>query len=125
MNYFSGNIDQLTLGNEFFRKVIYTGPHSQLVLMSLKPDEEIGFEVHEVDQFFRVEQGVSKFILGDEEFVVEVDHAVIVPAGTRHNVINTGTKDLKLYTIYSPPNHKDGTIHETKHDAMVAEEHHT
>ncbi len=90
--------------------------------MSLNPDEEIGLEVHDqVDQFFRIEQGKAKFIVGDSEVMAEAEHAVIVPAGTHHNVINIGSEDLKLYTIYSPANHKDGTVHKTKAEAMQAE----
>jgi mannose-6-phosphate isomerase-like protein (cupin superfamily) len=125
MKYFRGNIEQLTLDNNFFRKVIFTGSHSQLVLMSLKVGEEIGLEIHDnIDQFFRIEQGQAKFVIEDEVVLAEAEHAVVVPAGTKHNVINTGSEDLKLYTIYSPANHKDGTIHETKAGALEAEKNH-
>jgi mannose-6-phosphate isomerase-like protein (cupin superfamily) len=120
-----GKIEEETLANSYFRKVIFTGKHAQLVLMCLKPGEEIGMEVHEtVDQFFRLEKGEAKFILNDEEHIVGNAGAVIVPAGTNHNVINNSqTEELKLYTVYSPPNHKDGTIHKTKAEAMASEEH--
>lgn len=125
MTGFSGNIEQLTLENSFFRKVLFTGPHSQLVVMSLQPNEEIGSEVHsENDQFFRFEQGEGKVIIGGEEHVVKDGDAIVVPAGAEHNVINiSGSEPLKLYTIYSPPQHPDGTIHETKADAEAAETH--
>ena len=115
---FVGNIEKQTLENSNFRKVIYTGQHAQLVLMSLKPGEEIGMEVHtNVDQFFRFEQGSAKVIINGEESTVEKEWAVIVPAGAEHNVINTGTEDLRLYTIYSPANHPEGTVHVTKEEA--------
>jgi mannose-6-phosphate isomerase-like protein (cupin superfamily) len=120
-----GHIEKDTLANNFFRKVIFTGKHAQLVLMCLKPGEEIGSEVHEtVDQFFRVEKGQAGFILNKtERYVAKDGDAVIVPAGTLHNVINISkTKELKLYTVYSPPNHPDGTIHKTKKEAEAAEE---
>jgi len=120
-----GNIEKQTLKNDYFRQVIFTGKHAQLVLMSLKPSEEIGNEVHNnVDQFFRLEEGEAKFVLnnGKEEHVVGNGDAVIVPAGTWHNIINNSkTKKLKMYTIYSPPNHPPGTIHKTKADAEKAE----
>jgi len=120
-----GNIEKQTLKNDYFRQVIFTGKHAQLVLMSLKPSEEIGNEVHNnVDQFFRLEEGEAKFVLnnGKEEHVVGNGDAVIVPAGTWHNVINNSkTKKLKMYTIYSPPNHPPGTVHKTKADAEKAE----
>ncbi len=122
-----GNIEATTEQNSFFRQVIYTGKHAQLVVMSLKPGEEIGMEVHEtVDQFFRIEMGEGKVIMNGEENVFSAGFGIIVPAGTQHNVINTSqTEELKLYTIYSPPNHPDGTIHKTKEEAVKAEgEHH-
>jgi mannose-6-phosphate isomerase-like protein (cupin superfamily) len=124
MTGFVGNIEQLTLKNNFFRKVLFTGKYAQLVVMCLQPGEEIGNEVHHtVDQFFRVEEGDAKFVFeGKETHVVHGSDAVIVPAGTYHNVINTSsTKTLRLYTVYSPPNHPDGTIHKTKADAEAAE----
>lgn len=120
------NIEDATLENDFFRKVIYTAPHSQLVLMSLQPKEEIGYEVHpNVDQFFRVEKGVGKVVLENEESEIRDGSAIIVPAGTGHNIINTSeTEELKLYTIYSPANHPDGKVHQTKAEAMADEEDH-
>jgi mannose-6-phosphate isomerase-like protein (cupin superfamily) len=119
-----GKIEKLTEKNKYFRQVLYTGKYAQLVLMSLLPGEEIGNEVHKtVDQFFRIEAGEAKFIFGGkEEHLVHAGDAVIVPAGTFHNVINTSSKEsLKLYTLYSPPNHPDGTIHKTKAEAEAAE----
>lgn len=118
------NIEDVTLANDNFRKVVYTGAHMQLVLMSLKPLEDIGMEVHEtVDQFFRFEQGVGKVIIDGVESMVGPEMAVIVPAGSQHNVVNTSeTEALKFYTIYAPANHPDGTIHVTKEEAMAAEE---
>ncbi len=121
------NIEKETLENSYFRKVLFTGKYSQLVVMSLKPGEEIGNEIHEtVDQFFRIEQGEAKVALnnGEEEFTVKEDDVFIIPAGTWHNVINVGDKDLKLYTIYSPPNHPDGTVHQTKQEAEEYEKQH-
>ncbi|OGM76308.1 cupin [Candidatus Woesebacteria bacterium RIFOXYA1_FULL_40_18] len=120
MNPFFGNIEKLTEENSYFRHVLFTGGNSQLVVMSLKPLEEIGNEVHDkVDQFFRIEKGEGKFVVNNsEEHIVRPGDAVVVPAGTWHNVINTSqTEDLKLYTVYSPPNHPDGTIHKTKEEA--------
>ena len=124
MKGYVDNIEKLTLENENFRKVLYTGKHSQLVLMSLKPNEDIGLEVHpNVDQFFRIEKGQGKVVIVGIEHEISDGVAVIVPAGSEHNVINTSaTESLKLYTIYSPANHKDGTIHETKEIAMANEE---
>jgi len=124
-----GPIEKQTLKNNYFRQVLFTGKYAQLVVMSLKPGEEIGNEVHKkVDQFFRIEQGEAAFVFnGKEKHVVKDGEAVIVPAGTFHNVINTSkTSKLKLYTIYSPPNHPDGTVHKTKAEAekAEAEEHH-
>ncbi len=123
---FFDNIEDLTKQNSYFRKVIFTGQYCQLVLMTLKPGEEIGMEVHNnVDQFFRFEEGEGKVIIEGKEYLVSDDFAVIVPAGSKHNVINTSqTEDLKLYTIYSPPNHPDGTIHKTKQEAEIYEQKH-
>lgn len=123
--YFT-NIEEKTKENSFFRQVLFTGKRVQLVVMSLKSGEEIGMEVHAgVDQFFRFESGEGKVIIDGEEFSVTGSDVVIVPAGSYHNVINTSsTEDLKLYTLYSPPNHPDGTIHKTKEEAQAAEERH-
>jgi mannose-6-phosphate isomerase-like protein (cupin superfamily) len=126
MTGFVGPIEKLTEKNGYFRQVLYTGKYAQLVVMCLQPGEEIGNEVHQtVDQFFRIEEGEAKFIFGGtEEHVVHDGDAVIVPAGTFHNVINTSKKEqLKLYTLYSPPNHPDGTIHKDKAEAEEAEKH--
>jgi mannose-6-phosphate isomerase-like protein (cupin superfamily) len=123
MKGFIDNIEKLTKENNNFRKVLYTGRYSQLVLMSLKPGEEIGEEVHGLDQFLRIEEGRGKAIVGALEYDIEDGTAIVVPAGTLHNVINTGNIPLKLYTIYSPPNHRDGVVHPTKDDAMADEEH--
>lgn len=121
---YKANIEELTLKNEFFRQVLFTGKHCQLVLMNLLPAEEIGMEVHDtVDQFFRFEAGKGKVIMDGEENEVAGSDVVIVPAGTQHNIINVGNEPLKLYTIYSPPNHPDGTIHKTKAEAMKGEHH--
>lgn len=118
------HIENLTLQNDNFRKVLYTAKNCQLVLMSLKPSEEIGEEVHTLDQFFRIEKGTGKAILDDIEHEFSDGFAIIVPAGTNHNIINTSSEEpLKLYTIYSPPNHKDGTIHQTKEEAEENGEH--
>lgn len=120
--YFT-NVEEETIKNQNFRKVLYTGKHSQLVLMSLLPNEEIGMETHElVDQFFRFEKGEGKSILNGEETLLRDGDVLIVPAGTSHNIINTSSvEDLKLYTVYSPANHPDGTIHKTKAEAEEAE----
>lgn len=120
-----GKIEEETENNSFFRKVIFTGKHEQLVVMCLKPGEDIGVEVHDtVDQFFRIEEGEGKVIMNGEEASFEEGFGIIVPAGTEHNIVNTSqTKELKLYTIYSPPNHPDRTIHKTREEAMEAEEH--
>jgi mannose-6-phosphate isomerase-like protein (cupin superfamily) len=124
MKGYAGSIEKQTLKNSYFREVIFTGTRVQLVLMCLQPGEEIGSEVHpDVDQFFRIEQGEARFILNGKEELLERDgDAVVVPAGTYHNVINASkVSPLKMYTIYSPPNHPDGTIHKTKADADASE----
>lgn len=110
------NIEQATRENTDYRRVVYTAKNSQLVLMRLAPGEEIGEEVHQLDQFLRFEMGQGKVVLDCVEHEVKDGDAVVVPQGTRHNVINTGTGDLKLYTVYSPPNHIDGTTQATKAD---------
>lgn len=117
------NIEQDSIANQNFRKVVYTAKSSQLVLMSLKPSEDIGMEIHHLDQFFRVESGKGKAILDGVEHEISDGFAVVVPAGANHNIVNTGEADLKLYTIYSPPNHRDGVMHETKALAEADDEH--
>ena len=119
-----GHIEKLTLDNENFREVLYTAKNCQLVLMSLLPGQEIGMEVHEGnDQFFRFEKGTGKVIINGNEYKVEDGDSIIVPSGAEHNVINThDSESLKMYTIYSPAHHKDGTIHKTKNDALSSEE---
>jgi mannose-6-phosphate isomerase-like protein (cupin superfamily) len=113
------NIEQETLENNNFRKVLYTGEHMQLVLMSLKPSEDIGMETHtENDQFFRFEKGNGKVVIGETEYDVKDGDAVVIPSGTEHNIINTSdTEELKMYTIYSPAHHKDGIVRVTKEEA--------
>lgn len=119
------DIEEKTLDNNNFREVLYTGKHMQLVVMCLKPGEEIGEEIHDhVDQFFRVEQGEAKVIIDGKEDILKEDMVVIVPAGAQHNLINNSDIDLKLYTIYSPANHPDGTIHKDKAEADKYEEEH-
>lgn len=119
-------IEEKTQSNENFREVLFTAPHSQFVVMSLLPGEDIGMEVHEnVDQFIRIEKGEGKVILNGEEQPISDGTAIVIPAGTEHNVINTSQDEkLKLYTIYSPPNHKDKTIHKTKEEALADTEDH-
>jgi mannose-6-phosphate isomerase-like protein (cupin superfamily) len=126
MTGFTINIEEKTLQNENFREVLHTEQHSQLVVMSLLANEEIGMEVHEiVDQFIRVEQGEAKAILNGEEHVLSDGAAIVVPAGAEHNIINTSSENkLKLYTIYSPAHHKDKTVHKTKQDALNDEQDH-
>ena len=124
MTEYLGALEKDTLENDNFRQVLFTATHAQLVLMCLRPGEDIGDEVHlNVDQFFRIEQGEANFVFGEnKERAVHEGDAVIVPAGTFHNVVNTSkTAMLKLYTIYSPPNHPDGTVHRTKTEAAAAE----
>ncbi|HEX4956451.1 MAG TPA: cupin domain-containing protein [Thermoanaerobaculia bacterium] len=124
MNGYVGAIENLALQNTYFRQVLFTGEHAQLVLMCLEPGEEIGTEAHaEVDQFFRIERGEARFVFDEKEQpLVRAGDGVVVPARTRHNVINASkTEPLKLYTIYSPPNHPDATVHKTKAEAQAAE----
>jgi mannose-6-phosphate isomerase-like protein (cupin superfamily) len=126
MTGYVGPIEKETLDNGYFRRVLFTGEHLQLVVMCLQPGEEIGNEVHPtVDQFFRIEEGDARFVFnGKEEHLVHASDAVVVPAGTYHNVINTSsTQSLRLYTIYTPPQHPDGTVHKTKAEAEAAEHH--
>ncbi len=123
MKGFVQDIEVLTTENDDFRRVLYTAKNSQLVLMSLKPQEEIGEEVHHLDQFFRVEEGTGEAVLDDLSTSIRAGSAIIVPAGAKHNIINTGNVPLKLYTIYSPPNHRDGVVHHTPQDAKADSEH--
>lgn len=126
MKGYATEIEKETLDNSNFRKVLFTGRYLQLVVMSLEPNEDIGEEVHEnVDQFFRIEQGKAKFVIDGEETIVKEDEVFIVPAGSRHNVINASPDaDLKLYTIYSPPNHPDGTVHKDRQETEDYEKAH-
>jgi mannose-6-phosphate isomerase-like protein (cupin superfamily) len=127
MTGYVGSIEELALRNNYFRQVLFTAKHTQLVVMCLQPGEEIGDEVHaNVDQFFRIERGEARFVFDEkDESLVRDGDGVVVPAGTYHNVINTSkTAQLKLYTIYSPPNHPDGTVHKTKAEAEAAEASH-
>lgn len=126
MSGYVSNIEDLSLKNTFFRQVLFTAAHSQLVVMSLLPGEEIGMEVHpDNDQFLRIEKGTGKVILNGEEFAISDGFAIVVPAGTEHNVINLSpTEEMKLYTVYSPADHRDGTIHKTKAEAMADKEDH-
>lgn len=124
MKGFVENIEKLTEENDDFRRVLYTGKHLQLVLMTLQPGEDIGEEVHEgTDQFFRVEEGAGEVWIDGQKTPIEDDDAVVVPAGARHNVVNTGSEPLRLYTIYGPPEHKDRIVRATKADAEAREEH--
>lgn len=124
MQGFIGDIEDRTEQNRDFRRVLYTGPHMQLVLMSLEPGEEIGEEVHETtDQFFRVEAGKGEVSIDDVTSRIDSDMAILVPAGARHNVRNTGLRALKLYTLYAPPQHADGTVHHTRAEAESSMEH--
>jgi mannose-6-phosphate isomerase-like protein (cupin superfamily) len=120
---FVQDIERLTVENTDFRRVLYTAKNSQLVLMALKPREEIGMEVHKLDQFFRVEEGSGEAVLDGVRTKINAGFAVLVPAGTKHNIINTGGVPLKLYTLYSPPNHRDGVVHHTRADAEADSEH--
>lgn len=121
MKGYIANIEKETLENTDYRRVLYTAKNSQLVLMNLQPGDEIGLETHHLDQFIRIEQGNAEVILDGVTTAIEDDYAVVIPAGTEHNVINTGSTELKLYSVYSPPEHKDGTVHKTKSDEQ--EEH--
>lgn len=124
MNGYVENIEKMAKENDNFRKVLYTAKFSQLVVMSLLPNEDIGEEVHELDQFLRVETGNGKAVLDGVEHPIEDGSAIVVPAGTRHNIINTSSdQPMKLYTVYSPPEHRDGVIHKTKAEAQADDEH--
>jgi mannose-6-phosphate isomerase-like protein (cupin superfamily) len=123
--YYVGNIEDDTVDNENFRKVLFTGPNSQLVVMSLGPGEEIGEETHDLDQFICFEAGHGEVVLDGESHEVEDDFGVVIPAGTRHNVINkSDSEPLKLFTVYSPPEHEPDTVHKTKAEADEAEKEH-
>ncbi len=117
------NIEKLSLENDNFRKVLYTSKNSQLVLMSLLAGEEIGEEVHDVDQFLRVERGVGRAILSEITHDLADGSVIVVPAGTKHNIVNTGSDSMKLYTLYMPPHHRDGVIHKIKTEAEADTEH--
>ena len=120
---FVQNIETLATQNDKFRQVLYTAKHCQLVLMALSPKEDIGAEVHQLDQFFRVEEGSGEVVLNNVRTPIGAGFVVVVPAGARHNIINTGTVPMKLYTLYSPPNHRDGVVHVTRAEAMADNEH--
>lgn len=117
------SIEDLAKKNVDFRQVIYTAKNCQLVLMALKPKEDIGAEIHKLDQFFRVEEGSGEAILDGITTAVSAGFAILVPAGTKHNIVNTGSVPMKLYTLYAPPNHRDGVIHHTRKDAEADNEH--
>jgi mannose-6-phosphate isomerase-like protein (cupin superfamily) len=123
MKGFVQNIEAVAIQNSEFRHVLYTAKHCQLVVMALKPGEEIGAEVHKLDQFFRVEAGEGAAVLDGVRTSIGTGFAVLVPAGTKHNIVNTGAAPLKLYTLYSPPNHRDGVVHHTRADAEADSEH--
>jgi mannose-6-phosphate isomerase-like protein (cupin superfamily) len=123
MKGFVQDIESAAVKNDDFRRVLYTARHCQLVLMALSPGEEIGAEVHELDQFFRVEEGTGEAVLDGVATAIQAGFAIIVPAGARHNIINTGNLPLKLYTLYAPPNHRDGVVHHTRDDAERDNEH--
>ena len=117
------NIEKAALENENFRKVLYTAKHCQLVLMVLQPGEDIGSEVHELDQFLRIESGSGKAVINDIEYPIADGSAIIVPEGAKHNIINSGESVMKLYTLYAPPEHMDQVVRVTKAEAMASEEH--
>ncbi len=114
---FVKNIETIAVANSDFRRVLYTAKHCQLVVMSLRPAEEIGVEVHKLDQFFRIEEGTGEAVLDGERTAIASGFGIVIPAGTKHNIINTGSTSMKLYTLYSPPNHRDGVLHHTRQDA--------
>ncbi len=123
MKGFVKDIERLAVENTEFRRVLYTARSTQLVLMALKPGEEIGMEVHKLDQFFRVEEGSGEAVLDGVRTKIQAGFAVLVPAGAKHNIVNTGSAPLKLYTLYSPPNHRDGVVHHTRAEAEADIEH--
>jgi mannose-6-phosphate isomerase-like protein (cupin superfamily) len=123
MNGFIQDIESIAIKNDEFRRVLYTAKNCQLVVMALKPNEEIGAEVHTLDQFFRVEGGTGEAILDGVRTAIKAGFGIIVPAGANHNIINTGSVPLKLYTIYAPPNHRDGVVHHTRENAEADNEH--
>ncbi len=124
MKGFIADIEELTEKNGDFRRVLYTGKNLQLVLMAIEPGGEIGEEVHDDrDQFFRVEKGKGEVVIDGQRSKIKGDVAIIVPAGARHNIVNTGDKPLQVYTLYAPPEHRDGTVHVTKDDAAASKEH--
>jgi mannose-6-phosphate isomerase-like protein (cupin superfamily) len=117
MKGFVENIETLSVANTNFRRVLYTAQNCQLVIMSLKPGEDIGMEIHKLDQFFRVEEGAGEAVLNGVSKPISAGYAIVIPAGAKHNIVNTGKVALKLYTLYAPPNHRDGVIHATRKDA--------
>ena len=123
MKGFVKDIEALAIGNGDFRQVLYTAKSCQLVVMALLPGEEIGSEVHQLDQFFRVEEGAGEAVLDGVPTAIQAGFAVLVPAGTKHNIVNTSKAPLKLYTLYAPPNHRDGVVHHTRADAEADTEH--
>jgi mannose-6-phosphate isomerase-like protein (cupin superfamily) len=122
MKGFVQDIERLAVGNQDFRRVLYTAKNCQLVLMALEPGEAIGAEVHKLDQFFRVEEGTGEAILDGVRTAIGAGFAIVVPAGANHNIVNTGKAPLKLYTLYAPPNHRDGVVHHTREDAEADSE---
>jgi len=120
---FVQNIESVAVENDAFRRVLYTAKNCQLVVMALKSNEEIGVEVHTLDQFFRVEEGTGEALLDGVRSAISPGFAVLVPAGMSHNIVNTGSVPLKLYTLYAPPNHRDGVVHHTRDDAKADSEH--
>lgn len=123
MKGFVQDIEAIAIKNADFRRVLYTARHCQLVVMALQPREEIGAEVHQLDQFFRVEEGTGEAVLDGVRTAIQPGFAVVVPAGTNHNIVNTGSGPLKLYTVYAPPNHRDGVVHRTRAAAEADLEH--
>jgi mannose-6-phosphate isomerase-like protein (cupin superfamily) len=123
MKGYIANIERATLENTDFRRVLYTGKNAQLVLMSIPAGGEIGQEVHQLDQFLRIESGEGKAVMDGVETAIRDGSAILVPAGAQHNIVNTGTEPMKLYTLYAPPEHRDGVVRATKEDAVAQEEH--